>query len=212
MGLALESMAYSWARGSNASGAQGQPRQCRMEDIEPRCVDFGDTLATLAVRMNRPLPDIENEYPLNDDLSFLRELWALNHALERASKRMETRLGVTARQRVIIRIVGKYPDISAGYLATLLRIDPGTLSAAVARLEERGVLERRRDSEDERRVTLRLTRQGRALDVPSRYSIESAVAGVLSGTGQRERKSLSEFLGKLVRALDKLEKLDKLEG
>lgn len=155
--------------------------------------------------MNKLLADIETEYPLNDDLSFLRELWALNHALERASKRMETRLGVTARQRVIIRILGKHPEISAGNLATLLRIDPGTLSAAVARLEERGLVERRRDTDDERRVTLRLTRKGRGFDVPSSQTIEGAVANVLSGTGQRERKGLSEFLRRLVSALDRLE-------
>ncbi len=151
------------------------------------------------------MADIENEYPLTLELTFLRELWALNHALERASKRMEVRLGVTARQRVIIRILGRYPGMSAGHLAKLLRIDPGTLSAAIARLETRGWVERRRDADDERRVTLTLTRKGRTLDVPSPHTIESAVRDVLSNTNQQERKTLSHFLAKLVSALERSE-------
>ena len=141
-------------------------------------------------------------FPLDTDLSFLRELWALNHALERTSKRMETLLGMTARQRIIIRILGKFPGIAAGQLAALLRVDPGTLSAAVARLEARGWVERRRDTRDHRRITLILTAKGRMLDIPSASTIESAVHAALSETSQQERRSVSRFLARLIDVLE----------
>lgn len=148
------------------------------------------------------MTDIEDEFPLGVGLSFLRELWALNHALERSSKRMETLLGVTARQRIIIRILGKYPGISAGQLASLLRVNPGTLSAAIARLEARRWVTRRRDIQDQRRVTLTLTPKGQALGVPSQHTIENAVECALAETNTQERKTLSRFLRRLIQSLE----------
>lgn len=150
------------------------------------------------------MTDREDEFPLNVELTFLRELWALIHSLERASKRMESLLGVTARQRIVIRVLGRYPGITAGQLSTLLRIDPGTLSAAVARLEARGWVERGRDIRDQRRVTMMLTPAGKKLDVPSPYTIESAVQLALSKTGESDRERVSQFLLRLIAALDEI--------
>jgi DNA-binding MarR family transcriptional regulator len=103
-------------------------------------------------------------YPLGSALAFLGRLWRLNHALERLSARMDRSLGVTAQQRFIIRCVGKYPGITAGALARVLHLDPGTVTAALHRLEAKGHVERRRDDRDRRRVTLGLTRAGIDLD------------------------------------------------
>ena len=62
-------------------------------------------------------------------LEFMRALWALDHALQSASKRMEASFGVTAPQRIVIRIVGRFPKISAGELAEILHLHPSTLTA-----------------------------------------------------------------------------------
>ncbi len=146
----------------------------------------------------------ESEYPLDVGLTFLREIWALNHSLERASKRMEYLLGVTARQRIVIRVLGKYPGITAGQLSALLRIDPGTLSAAIARLEARGWVERGRDARDQRRVTIMLTPNGKKLDIESNHTIENAVQVTLSKTDARDRACVSQFLSRLIDALDEI--------
>src|SRR5687768_13673518 len=102
-------------------------------------------------------------YPLGPALDFLEHLWALNHVLEKVSGQMVTRLGVTAQQRLIIRCLGKYPGLRAGQLAARLHLDPGTISAALRRLEEKALVERRRDPRDRRRAALGLTEQGRAI-------------------------------------------------
>ncbi len=149
-------------------------------------------------------PNETTDLPLDVGLTFLRELWALNHSLERTSKRMEFLLGVTARQRIVIRILGKYPGITAGQLSTLLRIDPGTLSAAIARLEARGWVERGRDIRDQRRVTIMLTAKGKALDTPSENTIENAVGIALSQTTSQDRVGVSNFLARLIGALDQI--------
>jgi MarR family transcriptional regulator, organic hydroperoxide resistance regulator len=137
------------------------------------------------------------EYPLGPALGFLQRIWQLNHVLERLSERMMTTLGVTAQQRLVIRCVGKYPGIGPGQLASLLRVDPGTVSAALNRLESKGLLERRRDPRDRRRTTLGLTAEGRALDGPTDGTVEAAL-------GQLLEEAAPEDVASTVRVLEQL--------
>lgn len=126
------------------------------------------------------------DYPLGPPLELLRRLWRLEHGLEQLSRRMERRLGITGPQRLILRCVGKYPGLAAGQLASLLHLDRGTVSATLRRLEQRGLLERRRDPRDQRRVLLGLTAAGRDLDRPSAGTVEHAVEHLLASLGPRE--------------------------
>lgn len=118
--------------------------------------------------------------PLQPALEFLQSLWRLNHAIERASARMEASLGVTAQQRFILRCVGRYPGLTAGQLATLLEVDRGTVSAALNRLERKALLTRRVDPRDRRRVALGLTAQGHAINRSDEGTVEDAVNRLLA--------------------------------
>jgi DNA-binding MarR family transcriptional regulator len=104
------------------------------------------------------------DFVLGPDMDFMRSLWRLNHAFERLSRRMVANFGVTAQQRMIIRCVGKYPGMTATQLARHFHLDPGTVSTALARLERKGLVERRRAARDRRRLTLGLTAAGRSVD------------------------------------------------
>jgi len=63
-------------------------------------------------------------------------------------------------------------------LGERLFLDSGTLTPLLKRLEASGLVERQRDPQDERRVRITLTAQGRAL----RESAESVPACVLRGS------------------------------
>ncbi|HRI67234.1 MAG TPA: MarR family transcriptional regulator [Polyangium sp.] len=139
--------------------------------------------------------------PLTPALEFLEGVWRLNHALERASMRMEATLGITAQQRLIIRCVGKYPGMTSGQLATLLHLDPGTISTSLGRLERKGLLQRRQDHRDKRRVTLGLTAAGRALDKPMPGTIEHAVERLLMSANVEETAMARRMLDKLAELL-----------
>lgn len=121
-----------------------------------------------------------NDLPLGPALEFLQRLWSLNRALERLSLRMEKRLGVTGQQRLMLRCLGAYPGVTAGQFASLLRLDPGTVSATLRRLEHKALISRRRDRQDNRRVALTLTQKGRALVAPTDGTVEAAVEELLS--------------------------------
>lgn len=147
-------------------------------------------------------PDQTGGLPLSPPLDFLRRLWRLNHALETLSRRMERRIGVTAQQRLIVRCVGTFPGMSAGQLARLLHLDPGTISAALRRLEAKRLVARRADPLDGRRVTLALTARGRALDSPAKGTAEEAVAELLQSIPAGQAKLVGLVLDGLSDRLD----------
>ena len=60
--------------------------------------------------------------PLGEVLDFMRMLWSIDHGLQTTSKRMEATLGVTGLQRMVLRLVGRFPGISAGHLARILHV------------------------------------------------------------------------------------------
>src|SRR5436189_3499519 len=93
-------------------------------------------------------------------LDFLRLLWAVDHALQSASKRMEANFGMTGPQRLVVRIVGRFPGTPAGRVAQILHVHPSTLTGILKRLEARGILQRRPDPRDARRALLALTAKG----------------------------------------------------
>jgi DNA-binding MarR family transcriptional regulator len=116
-----------------------------------------------------PLP------PLGEVIDFLRLIWRLDHALQQASKRMQSSLGVTGPQRLVIRIVGRFPGLTAGQLAEILHVDPSTMTGVLKRLERRGLVARRSDPRDQRRALIGLTAKGRRLEAKSPGTIEAAV-------------------------------------
>jgi DNA-binding MarR family transcriptional regulator len=135
--------------------------------------------------------------PLGSVLDFMRTLWALDHALQSASKRMESRSGVTAPQRLVIRIVGRFPWISAGEVAEILHIHPSTLTGVLKRLEARGIVLRTADPADARRALLSLTPRGKKIDALRSGTVESIVRRVLqdaTGTSVRSARELADRL------------------
>lgn len=145
----------------------------------------------------------ERREKLEPALAFLRELWALDHALGSTSKRMLDRMGVTAPQRMVLRFVGKYPGISGTELAALLHLEKGTVSLALARLEKAGFIVRRPDEVDGRKARVVLTTRGREIDRPTVGTVERAVEQTLRRTRAQDVEVVRAFLRDLVRALQR---------
>jgi DNA-binding MarR family transcriptional regulator len=136
-------------------------------------------------------------------LSFLRSLWGVNHSLESTSRRMKARFGVTGPERMVVRLVGHYPGISAGELARVLRVHPSTLTAVMKRLVRRGLVLRRADAADARRALLTLTARGRVVDRLRSGTVEAAVRAALASLPAREVRGAAAVLDALARAMDR---------
>ncbi len=119
--------------------------------------------------------DEEEEVRLGKVLDFMRLLWSVDHGLQSLSKRMDARLGVTGPQRLVIRIVGRFPDISPGEVADILKVHKSTLTGVLQRLEERGLIERKASPEDRRRALVRLTAAGQKVNAVRSGTVEAAL-------------------------------------
>jgi MarR family transcriptional regulator, organic hydroperoxide resistance regulator len=138
---------------------------------------------------------------LGDVLDFMRAIWALDHALNKTSKHMKASVGVTGPQRLVIRIVSRFPGITAGQTAELLHVHPSTLTRILKLLERQGLLRRRPDPRDRRRTVLGLTENGRRVETAAAGTVEAAVQRVLSETPQPHLDRTREVLDRLTRAL-----------
>jgi DNA-binding MarR family transcriptional regulator len=134
---------------------------------------------------------------LGEVLEFMRLVWAMHHGLQATSKRMAVQLGVTGPQRLVIRLVGRRPGISAGELADLLRVHPSTLTGVLRRLEERAFIIRKADPEDRRRAVLNLSAAGKAIDAQRGGTVEAAVRRVI----EREPESDLDATRRVLTAL-----------
>lgn len=146
----------------------------------------------MAARAGEP-----REIPLDDVLRFMRLIWAIDHELERVSKRMEARLGLTIPQRLSLLLIGRNPGILASELATVLHLHRGTLSGVLRRLQVAGYVTRTVDASDARRAGLTLTEAGQRVNRRRAGTFEDAVRRALGATPAGERAAAERVLGRL---------------
>ncbi len=106
--------------------------------------------------------------------------------------------GLSLTEWRVVAILGRFPDLTATNIMARGAMDKVPVSRAVARLEERGLVRRKADSEDRRRLTLRLTPHGVKLFnavVPEALAYERELLNRLS---KGERAQLDALLDKLL--------------
>ena len=98
-----------------------------------------------------------------------------------------------ASQELVLRILSR-GDMDQMALRGEMRIQPGSLSELLGKLEQKGLIERERAENDRRRVTVRLTEAGRAALTPGETAADDPFA-VLT---EEEQATLRALLGKLL--------------
>ena len=142
------------------------------------------------------------QHQLPDVLEFLQVLWAVVHGLDTTSKRMALEIGVTGPQRMVLRVTGLFPGVSAGELAAILRLHPSTMTGVLQRLVSDGLLVRVHDRADRRRAVLRLTPKGARVNRLTGGTVEATVSRALAGVPNGERRVTTRVLARLARHLD----------
>lgn len=148
-------------------------------------------------------PPADGDAGLGFVLEFMRLVWGIDHALQRRSKRMDQTLGVTGPQRLVIRVVGRYPQTSAGDIARTLRVHPSTLTGILRRLETRGFVRRVNDAKDKRRALFTLTKSGVELDTVKAGTVEAAVRRALRRLPHEHVDAAAKVLNVLAEELER---------
>jgi DNA-binding MarR family transcriptional regulator len=91
-------------------------------------------------------------------------LYTASRAVIGLYRPMLDRLGITYPQYLVLMALWENDGLTVTGLGDALQLDSGTVSPLLKRLEAAGFVERRRESGDERRVTVHLTESGAALE------------------------------------------------
>jgi DNA-binding MarR family transcriptional regulator len=109
-------------------------------------------------------------------------------------------MGLTHTQYLVMLALWEHAPLSVRELSRLLQLDPGTLSPMLKRLESGGLLERRRNSGDERLLSVRLTERGKKLREQA-LLVPPAIVERL-GMSMKELKHLHATLTKVIAATE----------
>ncbi|MBB3473979.1 MarR family winged helix-turn-helix transcriptional regulator [Sphingomonas sp. BK345] len=140
--------------------------------------------------------------PLDQQLCF--SLYAASMAVGRAYKPLLDELGITYPQYLVLHALWEQDGRSVGAIAERLALESSTITPLVKRMEAAGLVERRRNPDDERQVQVFLTAAGHAMRARcgclaerllerSRLSIDQLAA--LNGQVQALRDALVESSG-----------------
>jgi DNA-binding MarR family transcriptional regulator len=127
-------------------------------------------------------------------------VYSTAHAFNRAYKPLLDALGLTYPQYLAMFALWERDNLSVKELGELLRLDSGTLTPLLKRLEAMGLVRRARDPADERSVRISLTPAGVAMKCRERTVHE----GLMSACGHtaEELKALTEQLMRVRDGLD----------
>jgi MarR family transcriptional regulator, organic hydroperoxide resistance regulator len=109
-------------------------------------------------RTLQPVAPLAEMPGLDNHLCFA--LYAAGNHMTRIFVPFLKKLGVTYPQYLVLVALWERGSQGVGDLATTLGMDLGTLSPVLRRIEKKGLVSRRRDPADERRVFVSLTPKG----------------------------------------------------
>jgi DNA-binding MarR family transcriptional regulator len=90
-------------------------------------------------------------------------LYGATIAINRAYKPLLDELGITYPQYLVLNVLWEQSEETIGGIADRLALESSTITPLVKRLEQAGLVERRRNPLDERQVMVTLTAAGTAL-------------------------------------------------
>jgi DNA-binding MarR family transcriptional regulator len=99
--------------------------------------------------------------PLDGQLCF--SLYSASMAITRVYKPILDRLGITYPQYLVLHALWERDGRTVGAIGERLALESSTITPLVKRLEAAGLVERKRNPEDERQVQVFLTAQGQAI-------------------------------------------------
>jgi DNA-binding MarR family transcriptional regulator len=115
-------------------------------------------------------------------------LYAATRAVTKKYAELLDGTGLTYPQYLVLLVLmEREQPISVGELGAQLRLDSGTLTPLLKRLEAAGLVRRERDPEDERRVLVELTDAG--------WGLEQRLAEVPQQLGASMKLTLDEAMG-----------------
>lgn len=137
--------------------------------------------------------------PLLLDNQLCYALYAAAHRMTKSYRPLLERLGLTYPQYLVLLVLWEQDGVTVSEIGRRLRLDSGTLTPVLKRLEGAGFLLRTRRRSDEREVEIALTRRGTDLRSEAVAVRESVMCQL--ELSEPELRALRHDLGRLIERL-----------
>jgi MarR family transcriptional regulator, organic hydroperoxide resistance regulator len=146
---------------------------------------------------NARMPDaiLPDSFSLRPESMLCFDLYATHHAVGQVYQPLLAEFGLTYPQYLVMVVLWERDGNTVNELGARLDLASSTLTPLIKRLEAQGLVVRNRDKEDERKVRVRLTVEGRTLEQRTAH-VPSCVAKAF-GLSVDDFVRLHEMLGKL---------------
>lgn len=146
---------------------------------------------------------LKTESSLKIEKQICFSLYSASNALTRAYKPLLQQLDLTYLQYMTMIVLWSYAPVTVKEIGHKLHLDSGTLTPLLKRLNEKGLIDKKRSENDERKVFIHLTEQGKKLEAKAQAIPEQITCKVnMSAEQASELKTLADLL------LNQLHKLD----
>jgi len=130
---------------------------------------------------------------LNDHLCF--SIYAAQQAIARAYQPLLAELGLTYPQYIVMVALWQEDGITVGAVGRQVGLATNTLTPLLNRLETAGLVQRKRDRRDERRLRLHLTETGQALEAHAADLYTTVLKS--AGMSRTEAKAMQGWIDEL---------------
>ncbi|TWV11084.1 MarR family transcriptional regulator [Bacteroidaceae bacterium HV4-6-C5C] len=110
-------------------------------------------------------------------------------------------LDLTYPQYLVMLVLWEHKEQTVNQIGEKLRLDSGTLTPLLKRLEQKGIVSRSRSTRDERVVNITLTEVGEELKVRAKHLPENLMASMQ--VPMEELKALKESVEKILNIIHK---------
>lgn len=137
--------------------------------------------------------------PLSLDNQLCYALYAAAHRMTKSYRPLLERLGLTYPQYLVLLVLWEQDGVTVSEIGRRLRLDSGTLTPVLKRLENAGLLVRTRRQSDEREVEIALTQRGRELRTDAVAVRESVMCQL--ELSEPELRTMRKDLNRLIERL-----------
>jgi MarR family transcriptional regulator, organic hydroperoxide resistance regulator len=142
---------------------------------------------------------------LNNQICF--PLYAASRLVTREYQPHLDKLGITYPQYLVLLVLWEHDQMLVNDIAHKLILNTNTITPLLKRMEVQGLISRKRSTDDERKVMVSLTPQGKALQKEAASIPENLVKGLMnSPLGIDEMTELKKTLHLLIDFMAKSDK------
>jgi DNA-binding MarR family transcriptional regulator len=124
----------------------------------------------------------------------LNAIRRLVRTLRVSARAAEQEVGLSGAQLFVLQTIGKTDALTLGALAERTITDPSSVSVVVGRLVARGLVKRKRDPEDARRLRLSLTASGRTIFRRAPDAAQERLLEALGKLPAAQQRTLAKLL------------------